>query len=52
MQQRPSVSFPSYIDEGAVPAAAGAWRVVRLALGAWAAVVYVIYWLDQLGLLR
>jgi hypothetical protein len=51
MQQRRSVSFPSYIDGvEAAPDAARAWRLARLALGAWAAVVYVIYWLGELGL--
>jgi hypothetical protein len=51
MQPRRSVSFPSYIDGTATaPDAAGARRFGRLALGAWAALVYLIYWLGELGL--
>jgi hypothetical protein len=34
----------------AAPDAAATRRLLRLALGAWAAVVYLIYWLGQLGL--
>ena len=51
MQPRRSASFPSFIDETTAAAdAAGARRLGRVALVAWAALVYVIYWLGELGL--
>jgi hypothetical protein len=41
-----------YIDEttAGVRTAVGTPRVVRLAVAAWAAAVYLLYWLGYLGL--
>jgi hypothetical protein len=41
-----------YIEETRAPVrdAAGFRRLGRLALVAWAAIVYLVYWLGQLGL--
>ena len=51
MQPERSDSFPSYID-GARPSGRDALRirrVARLVLVGWAAAVYLVYWLGQLG---
>jgi hypothetical protein len=52
MPPRRSVSFPLYIEESAAAArdAARTRRLVRLGLVAWAALVYLLYWLGQLGM--
>ena len=55
MPPEPSASYPSYTrraGEGArsdAPPSAAAAAGVRLALAAWAALVYLIYWLGYLG---
>lgn len=56
MQPRRSAFFPSSIDEApASPGTVGAERLgvrtgARLLLAAWAAAVYLAYWLGYLGL--
>ena len=52
MSQRPNASFLSYSDEPRATAREpiGVRRIGRLALAAWAAAIYVVYWLAQLGL--
>ena len=52
MPQRPSASFLSYSDEPRATArdAVVVRRLGRLALAAWAAAIYVVYWLAQVGL--
>ena len=51
MPPAPSASSPSSTEAGegagAPRAVARGW--VRIALGAWAAIVYAIYWLGYLG---
>jgi len=51
MPPRPLASFPSSAEQrDAVESErAAVLRLARLALGAWAALVYVIYWLGYLG---
>jgi len=51
MPPRRSASFPLYIEESATAANDGTRvrRLSRLALVAWAALVYAAYWLVQLG---
>jgi len=51
MQLEPSVSFPSSIDEARAAAPDSARHALRLILGAWAAIVYLIYWLGYAGIL-
>ena len=49
MPLEPSVSFPSSFEaRAAVPAAR---RALRLVLGAWASLVYLVYWLGYIGIL-
>jgi hypothetical protein len=48
MQPGPSASYPFSIERP--DARVRSERLVRLALGAWALVVYVVYWLGWLGL--
>ena len=51
MRPEPSASFPSSTEGGPL-AGAGAARgtpALRLVLGAWAGLVYLIYWLGYLG---
>ena len=52
MQPRRSASFPLYIEETAAVArdALRARRLGALAVAAWAAGIYLIYWLEQLRL--
>lgn len=51
MQPAPSASSPSSTEvDAAARAGTGRVRWVRLALGAWAAFVYLVYWLGYLGL--
>jgi len=52
MLPRPSASFPSSTDKPEVAGRGGVGveAIVRLALGAWAAAVYLVYWLGYLGL--
>ncbi len=51
MPPRRSASFPLYFDDiaAAARARAGSRRMARLALAAWAAAVYLVYWLGYLG---
>ena len=53
MPPGPNVSFPSSIDVSARAAVAPEDGVrasgLRLALGAWAGIIYLIYWLGYLG---
>ena len=51
MPPRRSASFPLHIEETAAAARAQAVdrRATRLALAAWAAAVYLLYWLGYLG---
>jgi hypothetical protein len=51
MPPRRSASFPLYIDDTAVVTrtVVRARRLGRLALVAWAAAVYVVYWLLETG---
>ena len=52
MQLERSVSFPSSIEARAgVPDSARLRPAVRVALGVWAGLVYLVYWLGYLGLL-
>jgi hypothetical protein len=52
MPQRPSVSFLSYSDEPRPTARETlvVRRLGRVALAAWAAAIYLVYWLAQVGL--
>ena len=50
MQLEPSVSFPSSFEARAA-APDSARHALRLILGAWAAIVYLIYWLGYVGIL-
>ena len=50
MQLEPSVSFPSSFEARAA-APASARHTLRLVLGAWAGLVYLVYWLGYLGIL-
>jgi len=51
MPPRRSASFPVHIEETAAAARAQAVdrRATRLALAAWAAAIYLLYWLGYLG---
>ncbi len=53
MQLEPSVSFPSSFEAREARAAApdSARHALRLILGAWAGIVYLIYWLGYVGVL-
>jgi len=52
MPPRRSASYPLYIERTDAPTrrATDARRLVRLALGAWAGLVYLIYWIGALGI--
>ena len=52
MPPRRSTSFPLHFDDPAAgaPARAGSRHTARLALAAWAAAAYLVYWLGYLGL--
>jgi len=51
MPHKPSASFPSYLERRAtLRDAVVARRLGRVVLVAWAAGIYVVYWLTQLGL--
>jgi len=50
MQLEPSVSFPSSFEARAA-APDSARHTLRLVLGAWAGLVYLVYWLGYLGVL-
>jgi hypothetical protein len=53
MPHKPSASFPSYFERRApLRDAVVARRLGRVVLAAWAAGVYIAYWLTQLGLGR
>jgi hypothetical protein len=50
MPQRPSASYLSYSEPRATARdTVVVRRLGRLALAAWAAAIYVVYWLAQLG---
>ncbi len=51
MRLEPNVSFPSSIEAATAGADAVAKRqLTRLGLAAWAAFIYVVYWLGYLGI--
>ena len=51
MPPQRSASFPSYFEEAATRReTVTTRRLARLALALWAAAIYVVYWLAQLGL--
>jgi hypothetical protein len=51
MHLEPSASFPSSIEGVARRDDARARQLTRIGLAAWAALVYVAYWLGYLGVL-